>query len=128
VWWVFTPSDEVKISYDGTGQIGTSAAPLGRGDGTPHARNGCALVLQAINVDKGDHVKEGQVIAIIESPETDKQVSDARSYYWLQAVTESPIPSTCSPAGCSATDGRRFACRDGASQGCVRKTTRLATV
>jgi membrane fusion protein, multidrug efflux system len=44
--------------------------------------------MKTINVDKGDHVKAGQVIAIIESPETDKQVSDARSYYWLQAVTD----------------------------------------
>jgi RND family efflux transporter MFP subunit len=44
--------------------------------------------MKTINVDKGDHVKAGQVIAIIESPETDKQVSDARSSYWLQAVTD----------------------------------------
>jgi len=44
--------------------------------------------LKSINVDKGDHVKAGQVIAIIESPETDKQVADARSYYWLQSVTD----------------------------------------
>jgi membrane fusion protein (multidrug efflux system) len=44
--------------------------------------------MKVINVDKGDHVKTGQVIAIIESPETDKAVSDARSYYWLQAITD----------------------------------------
>jgi RND family efflux transporter MFP subunit len=44
--------------------------------------------MKTINVDKGDHVKAGQVIAIIESPETDKQVSDAYSYYWLQMVTD----------------------------------------
>jgi membrane fusion protein, multidrug efflux system len=44
--------------------------------------------MKTIYVDKGDHVKAGQVLAIIESPETDKQVSDARSYYWLQAVTD----------------------------------------
>src|SRR6266851_3288148 len=43
---------------------------------------------KTINVDKGDHVKAGETIALIESPETDKQVSDARSYYWLQAVTD----------------------------------------
>ena len=43
---------------------------------------------KTINVDKGDHVKAGQTIALIESPETDKQVSDARAYYWLQAVTD----------------------------------------
>jgi membrane fusion protein, multidrug efflux system len=44
--------------------------------------------MKTIYVDKGDHVKTGEVIAIIESPETDKQVSDARSYYWLQQVTD----------------------------------------
>jgi membrane fusion protein, multidrug efflux system len=43
---------------------------------------------KTINVDKGDRVKAGDVIARIESPETDKQVSDARSAYWLQAVTD----------------------------------------
>jgi membrane fusion protein (multidrug efflux system) len=44
--------------------------------------------MKTINIDKGDHVKAGQVLAIIESPETDKQVADAYSYYWLQVVTD----------------------------------------
>ncbi len=44
--------------------------------------------MKTINIDKGDRVKAGETIAFIESPETDKQVSDARSYYWLQAVTD----------------------------------------
>ncbi|HKN00252.1 MAG TPA: efflux RND transporter periplasmic adaptor subunit [Candidatus Binataceae bacterium] len=44
--------------------------------------------MKTINVDKGDHVKAGEVIALIESPETDKQVSDARSFYWIQNVTD----------------------------------------
>ena len=44
--------------------------------------------MKTINVDKGDTVKAGQVVAIIQSPETDKQVADARSYYWLQQVTD----------------------------------------
>jgi membrane fusion protein, multidrug efflux system len=44
--------------------------------------------MKTINIDKGDRVKAGQVIAVIQSPETDKQVADARSYYWLQAVTD----------------------------------------
>jgi membrane fusion protein (multidrug efflux system) len=44
--------------------------------------------IKTINVDKGDHVKAGEVIAIIESPETDKQVADARSFYWIQNVTD----------------------------------------
>jgi RND family efflux transporter MFP subunit len=44
--------------------------------------------MKTINVDKGDRVKAGQIIAVIQSPETDKQVADARSYYWLQTVTD----------------------------------------
>jgi membrane fusion protein (multidrug efflux system) len=44
--------------------------------------------MKTINVDKGDHVKPGEVIALIESPETDKQVTDARSFYWIQNVTD----------------------------------------
>ncbi len=44
--------------------------------------------MKTINVDKGDHVKTGEVIAIIESPETDKQVVDARSFYWIQNITD----------------------------------------
>jgi multidrug efflux pump subunit AcrA (membrane-fusion protein) len=44
--------------------------------------------MKTINIDKGDHVTAGQVIAVIESPETDKMVSDARSFYWIQNVTD----------------------------------------
>ena len=44
--------------------------------------------MKTINVDKGDHVKAGEVIAIIESPETDKMVADAKSFYWIQDVTD----------------------------------------
>jgi RND family efflux transporter MFP subunit len=44
--------------------------------------------MKTINVDKGDHVTAGEVIAISESPETDKQVADARSFYWIQNVTD----------------------------------------
>ena len=44
--------------------------------------------MKTINVDKGDHVKAGEVIALIESPETDKQVADARSFYWIQKITD----------------------------------------
>jgi membrane fusion protein, multidrug efflux system len=41
----------------------------------------------AVYVDKGDRVKKGQVIAILESPETDKEVADALANYKLQAIT-----------------------------------------
>ena len=44
--------------------------------------------LKSILVDKGDHVRKGDVIAIIESPETDKQVADALANYRLQLVTD----------------------------------------
>jgi phosphate:Na+ symporter len=43
--------------------------------------------LKTIYVDKGDRVKKGQVITILESPETDKQVVDALANYKLQAIT-----------------------------------------
>lgn len=44
--------------------------------------------LQRINVDKGDHVKAGEVLAVLSSPETDRQVADAKARYWLQKVTD----------------------------------------
>ena len=43
--------------------------------------------LKTIYVDKGDRVKKGQVIAILESPETDKEVANALANYKLQEVT-----------------------------------------
>src|ERR1700687_3975244 len=44
--------------------------------------------LKTIYVDKGDRVKKGQVIAILESPETDKQVADSLANYKLQTITD----------------------------------------
>ena len=44
--------------------------------------------LKAIYVDKGDRVHRGEVLAILESPELDKQVADAKANYWLQKVTD----------------------------------------
>jgi membrane fusion protein, multidrug efflux system len=44
--------------------------------------------LKKLTVDKGDRVHTGEVIAIIESPETDKQVADAKAAYLYQDVTD----------------------------------------
>jgi RND family efflux transporter MFP subunit len=44
--------------------------------------------LKTIDVDKGDRVQRGQVIAILETPDLDKQVADAKAAYWLQVVTD----------------------------------------
>jgi membrane fusion protein (multidrug efflux system) len=44
--------------------------------------------LKTIDVDKGDRVQQGQVIAILETPDLDKQVADAKAAYWLQIVTD----------------------------------------
>jgi len=44
--------------------------------------------LKTIYVDKGDRVKQGQVIAILVSPELDQQVHDALANYRLQAITD----------------------------------------
>ncbi|HTR63407.1 MAG TPA: efflux RND transporter periplasmic adaptor subunit [Candidatus Binataceae bacterium] len=41
-----------------------------------------------INVDKGDRIRQGQVLAIIDSPETDQQVANARANYNLAVVTD----------------------------------------
>jgi membrane fusion protein, multidrug efflux system len=43
--------------------------------------------MKTILVDKGDRVRTGELIAVIESPETDKQVADALANYHLQWVT-----------------------------------------
>ena len=43
--------------------------------------------MKTINIDKGDHVTAGEVIALIESPETDKAVADALANYKLQEIT-----------------------------------------
>ena len=44
--------------------------------------------LKNIDVDKGDRVQQGQVLAILETPDLDKQVADAKANYWLQTVTD----------------------------------------
>jgi RND family efflux transporter MFP subunit len=44
--------------------------------------------LKEIYVDKGDCVNKGEVLAVLESPELDKQVADAKANYWLQKVTD----------------------------------------
>jgi membrane fusion protein, multidrug efflux system len=44
--------------------------------------------LKEIRVDKGDRVQNGQVLAILESPELDEQVADAKHYLWLQTTTD----------------------------------------
>src|SRR5262249_19607777 len=44
--------------------------------------------MKKINVDKGDRVRAGEVVAIVESPETDQQVANARANYNLASVTD----------------------------------------
>ncbi len=44
--------------------------------------------LKQIFVDKGDRVKQGQVLAILESPELDNQVANARATYNLRRITD----------------------------------------
>jgi membrane fusion protein, multidrug efflux system len=44
--------------------------------------------LKRIYVDKGDIVHKGEVLAVLESPELDKEVADAKANYWLQKVTD----------------------------------------
>src|SRR5580704_1950418 len=44
--------------------------------------------LKEIRVDKGDRIHKGEVLAILESPELDAQVADAKHNLWLQSVTD----------------------------------------
>jgi len=44
--------------------------------------------LKTIKVDKGDRVKLGEVLAVLDSPELDHQVENARATYELQKVTD----------------------------------------
>lgn len=44
--------------------------------------------LKEIRVDKGDKVRKGQVLAVLESPELDQQVTNARASYELDAITD----------------------------------------
>jgi len=44
--------------------------------------------LKTIMVDKGDRVTRGQLLAILETPDLDKQVANAKANYWLQAITD----------------------------------------
>jgi len=43
--------------------------------------------LKTIDVDKGDRVTEGQVLAVLESPELDQQVANARANYNILTLT-----------------------------------------
>jgi membrane fusion protein, multidrug efflux system len=44
--------------------------------------------LKEIRVDKGDRVRQGEILAVLSSPELDEQVADARHNLWLQQVTD----------------------------------------
>src|SRR5216684_5167585 len=44
--------------------------------------------LKELKVDKGDRVRKGQVIAILQSPELDQQVANARANYNLAMITD----------------------------------------
>lgn len=44
--------------------------------------------LKEIRVDKGDRVRKGQILAVLESPELEQQVANARASYELDAITD----------------------------------------
>ncbi len=44
--------------------------------------------LKTIHVDKGDRVKKGQILALLDSPELDQQVANARATYNLDVLTD----------------------------------------
>ena len=44
--------------------------------------------LKTIQVDKGDHVRAGELLAVIDSPELDKQAADEQADYEIKALTD----------------------------------------
>ncbi len=44
--------------------------------------------LKEIRIDKGDRVRRGQVLAMLESPELDQEVADARAKYEIAQLTD----------------------------------------
>lgn len=44
--------------------------------------------IKSLRVDKGDHVHAGELLAVIESPETDQQVHNAQAAYQIAKVTD----------------------------------------
>ena len=44
--------------------------------------------LDRIMVDKGDSIKRGQLLAVLQTPDLDQQVVNAKANYWLQQVTD----------------------------------------
>ena len=44
--------------------------------------------IKSILVDKGDHVHAGELLALIESPETDQQVRNAQAAYRIAKLTD----------------------------------------
>jgi RND family efflux transporter MFP subunit len=44
--------------------------------------------LKNILVDKGDRIKRGQLLAVLDTPDLDKEVVNAKANYWLQQVTD----------------------------------------
>ena len=59
--------------------------------------------LKAIRVDKGDRVKKGEVIAILESPELDQQVADAKDTRTRTARRATRVMSRRSNSRCPTT-------------------------
>ena len=48
--------------------------------------------IKTIRVDKGDRVHAGQLLATLESPETDQQVHNARATYQIAKITDRAQP------------------------------------
>jgi membrane fusion protein (multidrug efflux system) len=71
---------------DGSRTVQTPATLHGYAETPVYAK--IAGYLKSISVDKGDRVRSGQVIALLESPELDHQVANARATYDLQQITD----------------------------------------
>lgn len=98
--WVGRQSSELERQYEqGQRVLVTQVihAPASRQLAIPASIHGfvetpiyakVAGYLKTINVDKGDRVKQDQVLAVLESPELDQQVENARATYQVSKVTD----------------------------------------
>jgi membrane fusion protein, multidrug efflux system len=98
--WIGRQSSELERQYEqGQRVLVTQVihAPASRQLAIPASIHGfvetpiyakVAGYLKTVNVDKGDRVKLDQVLAVLQSPELDQQVENARATYQLSKVTD----------------------------------------
>ena len=73
--------------------------------------------IKSLRVDKGDRIHTGELLATIESPETDQQVRNSRAAYRIAKVTDDRNQVLVREEVISQQDRRRVALHDAADEG-----------